>query len=110
MKILHLFPLLIALIFFSFQSESVPASSHTQIELQKVNTEINNLEEQLVKTRKNALNLELQAQPYMFDNWHEFANDIRMEEENEKKVIIVKEKLKELYKQRETLLNQPAFK
>ena len=79
-------------------------------EQQSLDQEIESREKNLAQMRKEALNLEIKAQSYMFDNWHEFAEDIRLNEEREKEILSTKKKLKELYNQKDALLKQPSPK
>lgn len=77
-------------------------------ELQSINEVINSLEKKLSEKRQQTLNEEVKAQPYMFDNWHEFADDIRVAEENEKEILAIKKRLKNLYEEKNRLSNPPS--
>lgn len=78
-----------------------------QISLQNIDKEIDSLNQQLTKLRKETFNQEMQAQPYMFDNWKEFSEDIGKAEEAEKKILIIKEKIKALEQLKQFLIKKP---
>jgi len=77
-----------------------PSASNQEIKFQDINHEIEFLEKQLKQMRKQALNNEIHAQPYMIDNWHQFAEEIKNSEENEKKIVEIKRKIQELNKKK----------
>jgi hypothetical protein len=105
MKIFYLTYLLSAI--FSFTSISCYAMnstlSQTQIKLKNLNQEIESLHNELVKMRKDSLNNEMHAQPYMFDNWHEFTESIKLSEESEKNILKIKKQIKDLTQERDSL-------
>lgn len=110
---LNLSPILILIFafnFFSFHSQAETPTSSTLNELQSIDQEIADLEKELENTRKKIFNKELQAQPYMFDNWHEFAQDIDITEEGEKHISAIKKKIQELEERKESLLKQSSSK
>lgn len=96
---------------------SFPALSYTehfnnrsQDELQSINREIESLQEKLASMRQTAVYNEIHAQPYMIDNWHEFAQDIQTTEENEKAILAIKNKIKQLNDDKEVILKRPPSK
>ena len=91
---------------FAIQSPAADPGNQNKKELQSLDQEINSLKKHLEEMRKNALNNEIKAQPYMFDNWHQFAEDIRLSEENEKNIQETKKKLQELNDSKEALLKK----
>lgn len=88
--------LLISISTFSFGDEQ-----------QDIDAQITTLRSELKELRRNAFNNEMNAQPYMFDNWHQYAGEINSNEENEKKIKAVKAKISELKKRKQALQNQP---
>lgn len=74
-------------------------------ELQAIDEQLSLLEKQLEILRKKSLNAEIQSQPYMMDNWEEFAEGIETAEENEQKIIAIKKKIQELEKQKKSFLD-----
>jgi hypothetical protein len=86
--------------FCSYVPAAVP-----QEELQGIEEQISTLEHELELLRKKALNAEMHAQPFMFDDWHEFAEDVQASEENEKAIVSLKKKIYTLEEQKQALLN-----
>jgi hypothetical protein len=76
-------------------------SQHT--ELDAVNAEIDTLNNTLEDLRKAALTREMQAQPLMFDNWDEFAQKIKENEDKEKAILDLKDRIKLLIQKRDAL-------
>lgn len=89
------------------QAQAESTSAPQQIHLQNIDKEINSLNQQLEKLRKEAFNQEMQAQPYMFDNWKEFSEDIGNAEEAERKILKLKERIQSLNELKQFLLKQP---
>ena len=75
-------------------------------ELQKIDTEIEHLKSSLNKLRKQALNQEMNSQPFLFDNWDQFAEGIEANEENEKQILQIKKEIDALIQLRQSLINQ----
>lgn len=101
-----LFYLLLILV-FTLLSTSSHAESTPQIqnELQSIDQEIDFLNKDLKKLRKESLNKEIHAQQFMFDDWHEFSENVAKAETNERKILEIKEKIKVLTEQKESLKN-----
>jgi hypothetical protein len=91
-------------------SSAENSHTHIQHELQDIDEEISSLERELESMRKKALNEEMHAQPYMIDNWHEFAEDIQRAEANEKGILATKKKIQALKDLKEALLKQAPLK
>lgn len=90
-------------------AENSNSSHQTQLqntELQNIDQEIQSLEEKLSIMRKKQISGEIHAQPYMIDNWHEFAEDIQATENSEKAILAIKKKIEELKERKESL--QPS--
>lgn len=85
-------------------SVSEQQSIDWEVELKAINEEIKSLSKELSDFRKRALNEEMKAQPQMFDSWHEFAKNIQLSEEDEKKIFEIKERLRKLNERRKALL------
>lgn len=98
--------LLVFLLSFAFCQAANNSALQTNSEIQNINQEIEFLNSELEKMRRDAHNKEMEAQPFMFDNWHEFANDIELSEENEKGILKIKKKIKELKQKRDLLQTQ----
>jgi chromosome segregation ATPase len=81
------------------------ATPEIQNELQNIDQEIDFLNKDLEKARKNALNQEIHAQQFMFDNWHEFSENVGQAETNEKQILEIKKKIKALTERKESLKN-----
>ena len=78
-----------------------PAASN---EINKIDAELNNLTTELTAYRKKALNVEMQAQPLMIDNWHSYAEDVRLSEEDQKHVAAIKDRMNVLIERKKALL------
>jgi hypothetical protein len=75
-----------------------------QEELNQINGDIEKLQSQLHEYRRKALSDEMQAQPQMFDNFHEYAQDIQANEADEDMVIKIKAHLRELQARKQKLM------
>lgn len=64
--------------------------------IEQVDQEIIKLEKELKRLRQDAFNQEMNAQPYMFDNWSEYTENINANEIDEKKIIDIKAKIEDL--------------
>ena len=84
-------------------------SSANQDELNAIENEIHRLKNELQEYRKKALSNEVHAQPLMFDNWHQYAEDIRLSEEDEKHISTIKARIAALNERKQAILkNHPA--
>lgn len=90
----------------TLHAETFPSTQEhsSQEQIEKIDTELQNLQTELKNYRKAALNAEMQAQPDMFDNWQEYADHIRTNEEDEKKIKKIKEKINSLKEKRAELI------
>jgi len=79
----------------------------TQNTSQNLDQEIEFLEKELEDLRHKALNSEIHAQPYMIDNWHQFAENIRLAEDNEKKIVKIKKRIKNIKEFKKTKNSHP---
>jgi phage shock protein A len=95
--------LLISFLIFTTPSHAENTQTQSQTEIENIDQAIDSLNQQLKNLRKEALNREMQAQPYMRYHWQEFTDDIEHAEEPEKKIHDLKDKLKKL-KERKNLL------
>lgn len=68
-----------------------------------IDKEIQLLEDQLKNYRSDALKKEMDAQPYMFDSWHRFAEDIGQHETDEQHILSIKKRLTLLYERKAVL-------
>lgn len=82
--------------------------TQTQLDLENIDLEIQLLNRQLEKRRKEASNQELEAQPYMRYHWQEFTEDIDHSENREKEVLDIKEKIQKLKAKKASLLKQSS--
>lgn len=112
---------LISIFLWIFASTTFPIPSHaenppiqnqtqsqTLTELQSIDRQINSLNKDLARIRKEALNQEINAQQYMIDNWQEFAENISLNETSEKEILEIKEKIKTLNDRKAFLLKQSS--
>jgi len=83
-------------------ADNAPAST---LELQNIDKQLLDLKSELKELRRQAFNKEMDAQPLMFDNWHEYTEDIGSNESSEKKILAIKAKIEALNKRKDTLLN-----
>lgn len=102
--ICSVFFLVVTLVTTPISSQSNTSSFKNKTELQQIDAEIESLEHELSSMRKEALNHEVEAQRYMIDNWHEFAEDIKKNEENEKAILVLKKKIKKLNERKNSLI------
>ena len=58
--------------------------------------QINKLEQRLELLRKKALNEEMEAQPLMFDNWHEYSEKMQAMENDQKEIQELKKEIAKL--------------
>lgn len=72
----------------------------------EIDQQILSLQAQLKELRRDAFNDEMDAQPFMFDNWHEYADEITGNENAEKKITKIKAQIDELNKQKQELLKK----
>jgi biotin-(acetyl-CoA carboxylase) ligase len=104
MKLLFLF--LTCACTISLPSYSDTPASAPQTELQQIDQEIESQKLLLKKLRKIRQHYEINAQPFMIDNWSEFADEIKSAEDSERAVLKTKQKVKELKERKELLLKQ----
>lgn len=83
---------------------STQAAAAPQTEVESIEKEIELLQSQLHNLRKDAFNNEMQAQPYMFDNWSEYTSEIKANEDDEKAILIIKAKIQQLNTRKQELL------
>lgn len=88
------------------QAASPPLTS----EVEKIDGEIKTLEESLNTLREAALNKEIKSQPLLFDNWEAFAQGIKANEEDEKKILEIKKQIEELQQKKHALLHHNSSK
>lgn len=93
------------LLAFCLSSAPLLADNTTsrQTEIDAINTEIDTLSNTLEELRKAAFTREMQAQPYMFDNWDQFAQKIKENEDKEKAILDLKDQIKLLIQKRDAL-------
>lgn len=75
---------------------------HTE-QVQKIDAQLKTMEERLEKIRTKALNDEMDAQPLMFDNWHQYAEKIKASEQDEKQISELKKQINALKALKESL-------
>lgn len=75
---------------FTITADTTPSAP------QNIDQQIEFLENKLADLRNKYLNQEIHAQPYMIDNWHQFAEDIRQTEEHEKEILEIKKQINDL--------------
>ncbi len=93
----------------SAEPASAVQTAAWQDELNTIETEIQALKLDLQTYRKKSLNEEMQAQPLMIDNWHEYADRITLSEDDEKRVLVIKARMAALNtRKQEILKNHPA--
>ena len=76
-------------------------------EIQSIDTQLESLEGELKNLRKDAFNNEMEAQPYMLESRKEYTESIQASEDDEKRILIVKEKIRLLKERKQALLNEP---
>ncbi len=91
-------------------AENANPSFQNQNDLQSLDQEIDSLEKELAKLRRNMLNSEIHAQPYMIDKWHEFAEDVSHAEDKEKEILALKKKIQVLNDKKKLLIKDPPTK
>lgn len=89
----------LALAATSMLAADQPAST----EMQKIDEQLSSLQSELKDLRRDAFNREMHAQTFMFDNWHEYADEIKANTTDEKKIAEVKAKIKALSDRKEAL-------
>lgn len=107
MKAFHprLFLIFIFTVLSAISHADAESTPQIQNELQGIDQEIDFLKKDLKKLRKDALNQEIHAQQFMFDDWHEFSENVAKAETNEKQILEIKEKIKALTERKESLKN-----
>jgi cupin superfamily acireductone dioxygenase involved in methionine salvage len=70
--------------------------------------EINELSQLLTTYRIKEMNLEIQSQELMFEEWKDYASHLQEAEEDEHKYQKIEKQIQELKKQRDELLKKPA--
>lgn len=103
----------LSFVLFIFFLAIIPLSSYaengpTQTRVQRIDQEIDSLNKKLSKLRKEAFNQEMKAQPYMFDNWKEFSEDIEHVEESERKILNIKENIQMLEDLKQSLSKEAS--
>lgn len=85
---------------YSFETIS---SSDKDQELKSIEIELADINVKLSQYRHGASNAEVNAQPDMINHWHEFAENIREAEKDEKEIHTLKERKKLLLQRKEAL-------
>jgi septal ring factor EnvC (AmiA/AmiB activator) len=100
-------PYICMLFVFICVCSSIYANTREEMtpELQELDKQLSSLEKELETLRKKALNAEIRAQPHMIDDWHGFTQEIETAEDNEKHILAIKQKIEELEKQKQSLLD-----
>lgn len=80
-------------------STSQPTPSELQ-GAEEIDQELQSLEKKIEKLRKEELNKEMHAQPYMFDSWHQYSKEIEAAEEDEKHIEDLKKQVDEIKKKK----------
>lgn len=78
-------------------------------ELNVIDIQIVLLKNQLHKFREDAEKAEIHAQSFMLDNWHQFAEDIRISEDDEKSIQMIKEEIKNFKFIKQQILRKQLF-
>lgn len=107
---LKIFALLLFLIgmsgnyYLNANENSTKDYSSKQNELKAIEEEISYLTKKIASSRKKALNAETNAQTYMIEDWHHFAEDIQLEEKFEQQIDQLQKRLQYLSDRKEILL------
>lgn len=70
---------------------------------QTIDEKLKNLHQQLDDLRKKAFNDEMKAQPYMLDDWKQYAEDMEKTEQDEQKVLELKRMIEQLENAKKSL-------
>lgn len=89
------------------QNQSItPQPNNWKEDLKAINMEIQTLSKELTDLRREALNAEMKAQPQMIDSWHEFAKNIRISEEDEKRISDIQKQIRALHLRKQELIRR----
>ncbi len=95
------------LLLFTLASQLNFANSNRTIE--EIDAEIAAYTEQLQAYRKEAFNDEMEAQPGMRLQWHQYVQDVEKEEGAEKKILEIKKKIEQLTQEKEEVQKNSAL-
>lgn len=79
------------------------ASAQTTNEAQAIDQELESLEAELHRYRERAFNNEMEAQPYRFFHWRDNTEEVRLNEEDEKHILSIKDRIRILQERKKQL-------
>lgn len=77
-------------------------------EIKTIDAQLESLEGELKTLRKDAFNNEMEAQPYMLESRKEYTENIQANEDDEKRILLIKEKIRILKERKQALLNEQS--
>jgi ribosomal protein L29 len=104
MKINKLFPFLIS----SFCLIACQSEDRREKQKEELEKEIKELTHQITAERMKEMNLEIESQPMMFEEWHEYTKTLDEAEKHEHFIHQLEERIQTLKKQQSDLQKKPA--
>ena len=102
---IFLFPFFSQIYCLETTKAAEPPSSW-QKEIYAIDQELENLNDSLKLYRQDALNIEMNTQNFMFDNWHQFAEGIKTNEKEEQHITALKKRINDLNERKQAIIKK----